>query len=241
MRVSKRDFLKSLGFSAAAGAAFGGSKPLPKEPGVIEAPFTPEPPPLPACRDFEIVDEILYDRVVFAAGETFPGFVRLFTTPEGSVCPYDGQVKLRSRTNMVACQLQAPSSFWVQRIHIATNPDISARDLKATRAFSWNFWIGQKRYASGPFVTDLERRTLADLLKRKTPALRQSLEFPHSKGLYIPAQCTFYADIMLFDHARRLDRSPYWLNDPPRVGLDPEGAGVEFAITLEGIRWWPLQ
>jgi hypothetical protein len=243
MRLSKRDFLKSLGFGAAGTALATAARPLPAEPGLMDNPVIARPPVTNAhgsqyeyLNYLEAVDAILYDRVSFRPGETLPGFMRLFMTPCGTTCPYTGAVKLYSRTNMdLASTLPAPSSFWVKRIHIAVNPDIAPADLKTAREFSWGFWIGLKRLAGGPFATDMERTTLATLLKGKTPAVRSSLEFPHAKGIFIPSRCHFWADITTYQPLHNN------LGDPATFKLSADGNGIEFCITLEGVRWWAVQ
>jgi hypothetical protein len=142
-------------------------------------------------------------------------------------------VKLHAHTNMCAA---APSSFWIRRIHVAVNEDISPLDMRVAREFSWEFHVMQKRFAAGPFVLDMERRSLGELLKGKTPAMRASLEFDHTKGLYIPLhpgrrglQTSFLAAISTSGYRRLMEGERY------RVARD--GNGIEFMMTLEGVRW----
>jgi len=238
MRVSKRDFLKMLGISGAVTGALArrdhGSMGAP--PKVSEPALTPAPEPHSLPDDsywYDAVDDIIYDRVVFQPGATLPDYLRFFSAPVGMTCPHTGIVKTGAHTNMDMCQcLPAPSSFWVRRIHVGIDPSTAPADVKAAREFSWNLWLGQKKYAGGPFAVDMQRQTLADLLKGKTRATRPSLEFEHGKGLFIPMQYSFYGDIRTLRY-----QPPVFARLGEEARLSENGTGLELMMVLEGVRW----
>jgi hypothetical protein len=249
MRISKRDFLKSLGIGAAVTPALAhsykqtmdatlGKPPYLSEPALADA---PEPHAIPVShlpQFLDMQDSILYDRVTFRPGSLLPPFIAMFTHGVGHLCPHMGIVKLHAHTNMyIPQQLPAPSSFWIRRIHIAVNPDIAPADAKTAREFSWEFMIGQKIFARGPFALDMQRRTLTELLKGKTPATRASLQFDTTKGLYMPMQCSFYASIATASYRQALANRSFFDHEtfPSRVSAD--GNGIEFMMTLEGVEW----
>lgn len=242
MRVSKRDFLKMLGISGAVSGALArrdhGSMGAP--PKVSAPALTPAPEPRSLPDDsywYDAVDDIIYDRVVFQPGATLPDYLRFFSAPVGMTCPHTGIVKTHSHTNMdICCSLAAPSSFWVRRIHVGIDPDAAPADINAAREFSWGLWLGQKKYAGGPFAVDMQRRTLADLLKGKTRVTRSSLEFEHGKGLYMPSQLSFYGDI----HTTRY-QPPAFAGFDETTRLSENGTGLELMMVLEGVRWRAVQ
>jgi hypothetical protein len=245
MRVSKRDFLKMLGIGSAVTTALaraGGDMTAP--PKLDEPALTPSPEPrgMHVPSDwYDAIDDILYDRVVFPRGALLPTYLRFFSAPIGMQCPHTGIVKMHGHTNLDICSgLPAPNSFWVRRIHVGIAPDAAAVDVKAAREFSWAFWIGCKSYAGGPFAIDMQKRTLADLLKGKTPATRASLEFETGKGLFIPSQCSFYGDIRTARYRRTVD-AEYRETLEEETRLSEDGNGLELMMVLEGVRWRAVQ
>lgn len=243
MRVSKRDFLKALGLGAAAVPLLGKTEPAVPTSSV---PAITDPPEIAKVNGatfrqdwYEAQDSILYDRVRLPPGAALEPYMRFFCQPIGTPCAYTGVIRNHSHTNMDGqCQLYAHSSFWVRRIHVGIDPDAAPVNIARAREYSWNFWLGQKRYAGGPFAIDMQRRPLLELLKGKTRATRVSLEFEHSKGLYIPTQACFYGDIYTHSYANIAShRAERWDRDH----LSKDGNGLELIFVLEGVRWWGIQ
>lgn len=214
-----------------------GKPPYLSEPALTDA---PEPHAIPAAhlpQYLDVQDSILYDRVTFKPGAELPPFIAMFTHSVGCLCPYMNIVKLHCHTNMRANQtLPAPQSFWIRRIHIAVNPDISPSDAKTAREFSWEFSIGHKVFARGPFALDMQRRTLSELIRGKTPATRASLQFDVTKGLFMPMQSSFYASIATAAYRESLDKFSYGRDVLP-ARVSPDGNGIEFLMTFEGVEW----
>jgi hypothetical protein len=247
MRLSKREFLKSLGIGAAVTslansprAANMGAPPNLSEPALTEAPGPRTLPPSAIPGDwFDCEDDILYDRVTFSPGAELPEYVRFFSVSIGHSCPHTGVVKTHSHTNVdIACCLPAPSSFWVRRIHVGIDPSAIPADVKLARELSWNFWLGDRRYAGGPFAMDMQKRSVIDLLKGKTEATRASLQFEHGKRLYLPCQYQFHGDVRT---ARYRDYPEYHTRGMQAAVLSKDGNGLEMMMVLEGVRWRAVQ
>lgn len=247
MRLSKRDFLKTLGFGGpAAGLATDAlgrvidERPAlpPKAAGLTDPPRIGWAPPL-SSNWYDAVDHILYDRVRFLPGAIVPCYVRMFAVGIGQIDPYNqNRVKTPADTNMdIGGCLCAPSHFWAKRIHVAVNPDIAREDFQTVRNFYWSLCLLEKRYAGGPMATDIERRSLEDLLKGKSPAVRQSLEFHATKGLFIPSQYAFHGEVATANWDQRKDEWDEFLPVIASLG----GTGIEFSFTLEGILFRPVQ
>jgi hypothetical protein len=234
MRMSKRDFLKYLGVTATVATPISKWGPCPSDavadvaPSAIAPVLTSAPAPhsiplLPAY--VEAIDDILYDRIVFPRGAALPVHLAMFSTPIGSTCPYTNAVKGFEHTNMWCAQmLSAPQAFWIRRIHVSVNPDIAPEDARTARECEWKLYLGQKYYAGGPFATDMQRRSLRELLTGKRPAIRASLQFDAMKGLYIPPLHSCYVSVTTGTR-----------NVSPLVS--PTGNGIEFMISMEGVRW----
>lgn len=257
MRLSKRDFLKALGvgggFLAGADAASMERVGLPagqfdRPVGDVCEQFTEQPIEVDRrialiqsakSSYFDVIDDIIYDRVVFPAGAEIPQNIRLFSSPLGSRCPYDGQLKDHGRTNMdQSCMLSAPQSFWCRRIRHAFRP-MSAHDIDLTHGWDWTLWLGQKRHAGGPMA--LDRGTFSRMsafLRREVPSVRASMEFPGTKGLWFPATMCF--NVELGTQSRTWSSSRY---DEPikQIAADSKGKGIDFIFAMEGIRWRGVQ
>lgn len=250
MKVSKRDFLKILttGGTVAAGAAIKiqpkNTEELPaldpSDPHVLTAEESQQKAKagdhvlrgflLPAYLD--AVDNILWDRVRFRPGQTIMTRVGMFDTPIGLICPATLRVKTESETNMYQPRrLSAPNHFWVNRIHIGVNEDISAKDyMMVTTLMRWSQWLGHKRYSHGPMFLDAHRLpnsfdSMADRLQNLRMSTRQAMQFPHSKGLLIPPGMEFRGE---FEGAEFQT-------------ADQSGNGIELFMAWEGIEYRGVQ
>lgn len=184
MKTSRKDFLRLLGGgSTLAGAAVYGTRGpvlwhrtanLPAEAGVIPAPEQITNPFAGIPEHFETCEERIYDSIRFLPGQVIPQHWYLFQVPYGQRCPFSGQYKDRSFTNMDMCgMLPAPSSFWIRKINFSFGNMVA--DRETLEEYSWNLWISQKHYDCGSLRWDTDK----------------TREYPMTAGLWIPMQCQF--------------------------------------------------
>lgn len=94
----------------------------------------------------DIVNWVLYDRFIFAAGTTIPGLFTFFSVPSGSA----GKTTVDTNVSQVK-RLQDPQWFNTTGVGFYFNPNVLPIDLFAFLNTEYmEFWVGDKWYLQGP-------------------------------------------------------------------------------------------
>jgi hypothetical protein len=245
MRVTRRGLFE---FLAGAGAVVGiqASQAPPKISETYEPKLEDGPAPnslngLHLSSDYySVVDDTIYDRVVFPAGFVLPARFHLFRAGVGEVCPYNpARVKGLQDTNLWSpAGLPAPQQFWIRSLHLVVRRETSARDLASVRQFGWEFFLCDRCFAGGCCSFDTKFGS-AQQISKTDLTTRATLRFHTTKGLYLPSQMPFKAT---FETSERMDSSPLHYSDSAsRFVVDPDGSGLEIGMALEGVRWRAVQ
>jgi len=239
MRVTRRGLFKFLG---AAGAAVGvqcsQAPPQACEPQLADAPAPNTLNGIHLLSDFySVVDDTIYDRVVFSAGSVLPARFNLFRVGVGEVCPYNpSRVKGLQDTNLwSSAGLPAPQHFWIRSLHLVVRRETSRRDLATLCQFGWEFYLCGRRYPEGLCSFDMKFGNAAEISKTDLTT-RATLRFDTTKALYLPSQMPFKASF------ETSERSPeYYSGSASPFVVDPDGGGLEVGMVLEGVRWRAVQ
>lgn len=94
----------------------------------------------------DVVNWVLWDRFIFAAGAVIPNTFSFFTIPQGTA----GKTKIDTNVELVQ---QLPAPLWMNVVGlgfwISHNTIKLDYDLFINSSFM-EFWVGQKTYAEGP-------------------------------------------------------------------------------------------
>lgn len=94
----------------------------------------------------DIVNWVLYDRSIFAAGTTVPAQFTLFSIPSGS----GGKTNVDTNVTQVK-RLEDPQWYNTTGVGFYFNPNVLPIDLFAFLNSEYmEFWVGQKTYLQGP-------------------------------------------------------------------------------------------
>jgi hypothetical protein len=94
----------------------------------------------------DIVQWVLYDRFIFAAGTTVPNQFQFFSVPSGS----GGKTNVDTNVGQVK-RLEDPQWMNTFGVGFYFNPNVLFADLNSFENTEYmEFWIGQKAYLQGP-------------------------------------------------------------------------------------------